>query len=164
MCWVFVKFHHNSASNGKTSLKVQLNTRHVLSVCGTRCSKERKRSPCSAPDPQQSLCYKGQTGKEGIKAALPPAWVGATCRPSPPPAPLPTPYSNAKQLCIPLTPKNQFCFKRKKEVIWKESQHWPYLFHHFLSMLTNATSITELGNERDHEKKIMKCTAHSLEK
>lgn len=55
--------------------------------------------------------------------------------------------------------------KKKKKRVLKESQHWPYLFHHFLSMLTNATSITELGNEKEHEeKKIMKRTDYALEK
>lgn len=31
-------------------------------------------------------------------------------------------------------------------------------------MLPNAASITELDNEKDYKKKIMKCTAHALEK
>lgn len=41
----------------------QLNiTKYVLTASGTGFCKE-SRSPCSVPNPQQALCYKGQTGQ-----------------------------------------------------------------------------------------------------
>lgn len=86
--WISVKFYHNSASNARSKVTgptVPMSLRKwVLSVCSTGYSRARRKSPCSAPKAQESLCTRDKLAKEGIRCALLPDEEGSPCPPLPP--------------------------------------------------------------------------------